>query len=534
MKNLILFVFLFNCLNTNAQNWQSFSGTNRVYFEEFNEINTFGAFNNYLPIKTPKLDSMHLFRDAHIIYDSNSGNIKTIKFANTYLDTNYIFSLPIKCIDTNSASIWGKECYRDLNNGIEYFINIYNDSIIIKTNANTGDTWLLNKDRLNRDFIANVISQDTLKIDGVLDSIKTISITCLLNGNPDTSVYNNRQLVLSKNHGIILAIPFYTFPYSNFKYFDGKMPIYNCNYKKINNKILSNIDDSIKIDQNVINAKGNVIITEFHVTIGNNETYMLNYDSIIDFGLISNNKFYVVRENIQKGFSWNYSNPPGQAYSTNSDYGIKYDTFVKPMIEKLNIKISEENLTTSYTPFQANFINIINDKYKILSIGKYDPVFIKYNGSNCFTTEASLAPEYGSYTTSYLDYYGLVTNCKNIQINGVFQNSIWQITYCQMPDGTEPFGKRLSKKAVLSMSVDELKINNAFQIYPNPATDILNIKTSINQNNAYYEIYNTQGNCVLKSNLFTNSIDVSSLVPSIYFLKINCNNKIIYKQFTKN
>jgi Secretion system C-terminal sorting domain len=534
MKHLILFVFLLNCLNTNAQNWQSFSGANRVYFEEFNEINNFGAFNTYLPIKTPKLDSMRLYRDAHIIYDSIFGNIKTIKFANTFLDTNYIFTMPSKCININSASIWGKECFRDTNNGLEYYINIYNDSILIKTYANTGDTWLLHKDRINRDFIAQVLSQDTLKIDGVLDSIKTISITCLLNGNPDTSVFNNKQLVLSKNHGIILAIPFFTFPYTNFKYINGLLPIYNCNYKRINNYLLSNIDDSIKIDQNVINAKGNVIITEFHVNIGNNETYMLNYDSIIDFGMISTNKFYVVRENIQKGFSWNYSNPPGQAYSTYTDYAIKYDTLVKPMIEKLNIKISEENLTSIYTPFQANFINIINDKYKILSIGKYDPINITNNSSNCFITEASLAPEYGSYTTSYLDYYGLVTNCKNIQKNGIFQNSIWQITYCQMPDGTEPFGKRLSKKAVLSMSVDELKINNAFQIYPNPATNILNIKTSTPYNNTTYEIFNTQGNCVLKSNVTANAIDVSALLPSIYFLKINCNNKIIYKQFTKN
>lgn len=63
-----------------------------------------------------------------------------------------------------------------------------------------------------------------------------------------------------------------------------------------------------------------------------------------------------------------------------------------------------------------------------------------------------------------------------------------------------------------------------FKIYPNPVSNILNIKTESQQFD--YSIYNVQGQEVLKSSsVKTSIIDVTSLPTGIYILKLASNNK---------
>jgi hypothetical protein len=75
--------------------------------------------------------------------------------------------------------------------------------------------------------------------------------------------------------------------------------------------------------------------------------------------------------------------------------------------------------------------------------------------------------------------------------------------------------------------------NDLIEIFPNPARKFLTFNISPDCENAYYEIVNTAGICVLKSGLTSNTISINSLPAGIYELKITCNDKAFTKKFIK-
>ena len=81
--------------------------------------------------------------------------------------------------------------------------------------------------------------------------------------------------------------------------------------------------------------------------------------------------------------------------------------------------------------------------------------------------------------------------------------------------------------------------NNKLQLYPNPATNELNIQLEDSTTNYKVAIYTTLGSMVFESkdqlSDNNNSINVSQLNSGIYFVKITDNeNKIYQKQLIKN
>jgi len=68
-------------------------------------------------------------------------------------------------------------------------------------------------------------------------------------------------------------------------------------------------------------------------------------------------------------------------------------------------------------------------------------------------------------------------------------------------------------------------------IYPNPAQNYVNVITASNINQI--EVYNTQGQLLLKENN-TNKINIESLSPAIYYLRVVCNDKIHVEKIILN
>lgn len=94
------------------------------------------------------------------------------------------------------------------------FDDIWGDTVVIKTLANTGDTWLFYSDTLNHTYIAKVTSVDTMTILGAVDSVKNVVINSYHSGLADvTDSLNNFNILLSKNNGFIKIFDLYTFPY---------------------------------------------------------------------------------------------------------------------------------------------------------------------------------------------------------------------------------------------------------------------------------------------------------------------------------
>ncbi|WP_250436123.1 T9SS type A sorting domain-containing protein [Hanstruepera flava] len=74
----------------------------------------------------------------------------------------------------------------------------------------------------------------------------------------------------------------------------------------------------------------------------------------------------------------------------------------------------------------------------------------------------------------------------------------------------------------------------AFNMYPNPATNLLNI--GIGNNAGNFEIYNTNGQSVITKSLNKglNEIDISSMSSGIYVIKVQFDNQIIVKKLIVN
>ncbi len=80
-------------------------------------------------------------------------------------------------------------------------------------------------------------------------------------------------------------------------------------------------------------------------------------------------------------------------------------------------------------------------------------------------------------------------------------------------------------------SVIDLNQNVNSNLYPNPVTNFLNLK-SINQS-ATISIYDIQGKLTFSQQNINNQINVGNLQNGVYFIKINDNNKITTEKFIK-
>lgn len=73
-------------------------------------------------------------------------------------------------------------------------------------------------------------------------------------------------------------------------------------------------------------------------------------------------------------------------------------------------------------------------------------------------------------------------------------------------------------------------INTAFSIYPNPVTEILNIKSTNSNNVTFAQIYDLNGKLLLESNVTHSSINVNSLAKGTYILLMRDENGKDYGQ----
>ncbi len=192
MKALITILFLFLILNTQAQNYNCFQSSNKGYFMNG---------NNY--VRGIRIDSVKSAGSDSVFYPYRTQRISY--YLSTSLGTGFQ-------IDTLGASWLGKNVIKH-SDGTFIFDNFW-DTVFIKTQAHTGDTWTFFNDTTRFSYKAIVVAEDTMTVLGVVDSIKKINIIAdsgsIINTNDPV---NNFQIILSKNHGFVQVFDLFTFPY---------------------------------------------------------------------------------------------------------------------------------------------------------------------------------------------------------------------------------------------------------------------------------------------------------------------------------
>ncbi|MEM8908276.1 MAG: T9SS type A sorting domain-containing protein, partial [Bacteroidota bacterium] len=82
------------------------------------------------------------------------------------------------------------------------------------------------------------------------------------------------------------------------------------------------------------------------------------------------------------------------------------------------------------------------------------------------------------------------------------------------------------------VDVDEVDLDNKISIFPNPATDIVNIQSTLDEPVTQVEVYNTLGELMLSDNVHIangnqHQVDLSALSTGVYFM-----NLFVEEQFT--
>ena len=102
-------------------------------------------------------------------------------------------------------------------------------------------------------------------------------------------------------------------------------------------------------------------------------------------------------------------------------------------------------------------------------------------------------------------------------------NNLYNPTYLEVQDNVTC--------ANATLSVDE-SIYEELNIYPNPVTEVLNIKipdsASLNPNSTSFEIYDVTGKLVMNiEDVLNNKINVSELNTGVYFYILKASNSIV-------
>jgi hypothetical protein len=193
MKRIVLFLSLLLPVLGYAQNYNPLQFGPKTYFTNS---------NGYL--RGMRIDSVGAVGADSVYYPYRSARV---------VGYNYDYSVFPLTTDFDGGSWLGKRVIKQ-NNGTWLFDNIWNDTVVIKSQAAVGDAWPFFNDVTNISYIATVTSIDTMTVLGSVDSVKTIQITADTAGIPRTwDPVNNFQIKLSKDHGFVQAIDLYTFPY---------------------------------------------------------------------------------------------------------------------------------------------------------------------------------------------------------------------------------------------------------------------------------------------------------------------------------
>lgn len=141
--------------------------------------------------------------------------------------------------------------------------------------------------------------------------------------------------------------------------------------------------------------------------------------------------------------------------------------------------------------------------------------------------EYGLTDSFGSSVTGTPNYaFGYNTNLINGSINNPIANTTYYYRLAATNSGNVIYSDTY-QFTTGTLSLTEFDLENTISIFPNPTTDLLNIKSNISEKIKSIELYNALGQSIyyrVTDNKTDIKIDLSSFGKGIYFVKIKFEN----------
>lgn len=467
---LILFIFLVQ--QGFAQNWQCVRSGAKSYFT-----------NNIGYLRGVRIDSTKLTGGDSILFPFRSPRGP---YKNQQLDTN--------------GGSWLGKTITIKPDGTHYFDNYWGDTVIIKSKANLNDSWILFNDTTNTYYTATVTAMDTMTINNAADSIKRITINAFKGFSPiSNDPLNGVDIIISKNNGFVQVFDLHMFPLHKpdtaygrgFDYFldesndmNGTLGKNNITFRKVN------FIDPTTI--NLYNFQLGDMFQSVYVVAGTAAGYTITtLDKIVNLSPLTS---YSISETSATGY---HQTTTGNVLYNIPSFGSKPDlTFMPEETGQANFyyyKASDTSFCTMSPEWTMVYNGITDTAYVSASVTK---------------------------KTVYKSGFGLVSY--TYLINAASENyTLLYYSSLAAPCGTP-----------LPMSIHELD-KDKISIYPNPATDEIQVQLSPTTNYAL-SIINLTGQVVKQTN--TNNgkatIHVSDLPNGIYILSAqNSDGDITHQRF---
>ncbi len=437
--------------------------------------------------------------------------------------------------DSTGASWLGKQVVKKID-GTFLFDNMWGDTVKIKTLANVGDSWIFFDDTTDFSYIASVTLADTMTILGVLDSVKTITITADSAGiaNPHDPV-NNFKILLSKNCGFVHIFDLYTFPYHypdsffNIRHMDyyldlllgnlgeGDLGFHIDNQPDSNNSIFHLVNfHNPRMNEIFSFSIGDVFESSRHATNLNSGDFSITttIDTVTSKSPIGTDTAYQYEEHSDV-FSLTTS---GTSIITTSSYshilsGIIADTTYLVNMSRMPEEWRADNFYHYFQyPFVASACYSPASYWVNLENIYYDGNAITGIGTDGFQVQFS------NHMVGYKIGYGIDTVA---DFSAVLQTNAFQQQFFAHKSGINCLGTVWPITKVNELSQPNPEINLA----PNPVSSFLTIKTNFKEG-FWLTLSNLIGQEVIQMRCINSDeeLNVSHLANGVYVLTIYCDN----------
>lgn len=466
MKKLLLVILLFVINNAFAQNWNCIKPGEKKYFTNssnylrgirIDSIAVSGTDTIYYPFRTTRL----------YLYQNNLGNLP-------FFNGTWVGNSIIKHIDGT------------------FVFNTYLDSIVLKSQAQLGDSWIFNTDTLGTYFKATVTSVDTMTVLGSLDSIKVFTLTAHDTTNTQkASIINGLQIIIGKNNGFVSLPELFLFPYRQ----PGSIA-----YRNIAETYFYETGMSTFTLINYIDPVG-LAIYNYHLGdflefdgVQATTVQTTTADVIISVDSMANSKTYTIDET---GEEIHYDQYGNKVYNKTAR---TYKLFADSSFVLGGLMPEEKYLTYSYyNPFDSSFC-MPGALYK--DVDAYFP----YLGGQPFEKKYKVG-------------IGCLTNMVQTGGGPIIINSSYLDAYYISGNLCGPFYWPEKVQEVKAAQID---------IYPNPANESITIKTddAIDKLITISDILGHKVKEVISDKAVTN-ISTADIVNGIYFVGITQNGQLL-------
>lgn len=498
MKRYLLLILLFCNIRAVSQIWNSIPPNDSLFYT-VEGLGNDSSWNGYL--RCIYIDSSTIIPNGLLNYFYPS--VRLDKF---------------DIIDTANGGTWLGKFNIRYNTGDEYFLNQYEDSILIKTFADLNDSWLMCNVN-NTEYWATVTSITQISIDGVLDSIKTVSIQAMQNGLPIANYNNNLPLILSKKHGLYQCFELFGFPHKITPTFD-----INVSYPFPYLPLIHYRLDSSRVNYPWVTPNllwkfkpGNEWISYWEHEWYKNWGYL--HDSIISSQLLTPTSIEVTR--YRHSFAkWKVFPQQNSPYDTMGHfYQIFTDTVLQPVFSgKLHPTEQKADAIAEFTPISYRFRWFFLDTFCAKRLILYDTTVHETPVSGGGHKAYKNIEGFGNFRFHWYESQG-------VALNGYYHFE--NIVYAKLDSCT--YGTKINFK---TLELDIIDGEEFISLYPNPASHEIFIKNETDHKILSYKIMDITGK-EYNSNKFTNPINVTNLPYGVYLLYLNTNGGILHQKFMK-